>query len=73
MPIILNGVLIGFFASLIALGAFVVFLYYFNSVLEIYRIIPFRIRYFLAGILLLGPVLGLFVSFISLRRISLKI
>ncbi len=73
MPIILNGVLIGFFASLIALGAFIVFMHYFNSFFGIQKIIQLRNQYYLAGILLLGPVLGFFVSLISLRKISLKI
>ncbi len=73
MPIILNGVLIGFFASLIALGAFTVFMHYFNSFFGIQKIIQLRNQYYLAGILSLGPALGFFVSLISLRKISLKI
>ena len=73
MPIILNGVLIGLFASIISLVAFLVFIHYFNNYFAIHRIFPFRLRYFLGGILLLGPVLGFFVSLISLRKITLKI
>ncbi len=73
MPIILNGVLIGFFASLISLGAFLFFMQYFNSYFEMHKIIQFRLRYFLAGMILLGPVLGFFVSLISLRKITLKV
>ena len=73
MPIILNGVLIGFFASVIALGAFAVFMHYFNSFFGIQKIIQLRNQYYFAGILLLGPVLGFFVSLISLRKITLKI
>lgn len=73
MPIVLNGVLIGLFASIISLGIFLIFLNYFNNYFKLYEIIHFRLRYFLGGMLLLGPVLGFFVSLISLRKITLKI
>ena len=73
MPIVLNGVLIGFFASIISLGVFLVFIHYFSNYLRIHDIIHFRLRYFIGGMLLLGPLLGLFVSLISLRKITLKI
>ncbi len=73
MPIVLNGVLIGLFASIISLGVVLIFLNYFNNYFRIHEILHFRLRYFLAGILLLGPVLGFFVSLISLRKITLKI
>ena len=73
MPIILNGILIGLFASIIAVGAFWVLLDYFNNYFRFHEIIQFRIRYFLAGLLALGPLLGLFVSLISLRKITLKV
>ena len=73
IPIILNGMLIGIFASLIALGVFWIFLNYFSSYFRIHEIIHFRLRYFLGGLLLLGPALGFFVSLIALRKITLKI
>lgn len=73
MPIVLNGVLIGLFASIISLGVFLIFLNYFNNYFRIHEIIHFRLRYFLGGMFLLGPVLGFFVSLISLRKITLKI
>ena len=73
MPIVLNGVLIGLFAGIISLGVVLIFLNYFNNYFRIHEILQFRLRYFLAGILLLGPVLGFFVSLISLRKITLKI
>jgi cell division transport system permease protein len=73
MPIVLNGVLIGLFASIISLGIFLIFFNYFNNYFKLYEIIHFRLRYFLGGMLLLGPVLGFFVSLISLRKITLKI
>ena len=73
MPIILNGVLIGLLASIISLCAFLVFVHYFSSFFQMHEIIHFRLRYFLGGMLLLGPLLGFFVSLISLRKITLKI
>ena len=73
MPIVLNGVIIGLFASLISLGVFLIFLNYFNNYFRIHELIHFRLRYFVGGMLLIGPVLGFFVSVISLRKITLKI
>jgi len=73
MPIILNGMLIGLFASIIAAGCFILFIYYFDNFIGIHRILNFRKAYYLAGLLLIGPLLGLFVSTISLRKINLKI
>jgi cell division transport system permease protein len=73
MPIILNGVLIGLFASIIAVGIFWILLSYFNYYFHLHEIIQFRLRYFLAGLFALGPVLGFFVSLVSLRKITLKV
>lgn len=73
MPIILNGMLIGLFANIIAAGCFIFFIYYFDNFIGIHRVLHFRKDYYLAGLLLIGPVLGLFVSTFSLRKINLKI
>lgn len=73
MPIILNGVLIGLFASIISVGIFLILLNYFNYYFRLHEIIQFRLRYFLAGLFALGPVLGFFVSLVSLRKITLKV
>lgn len=73
MPIVLNGLLIGLFASIIACGLFLLFLHYFDSFFGIKRLIQFRNHFYLGGILLIGPFLGLFVSIFSLRKINLKI
>lgn len=73
MPIILNGVLIGLFASIISVGIFLILLNYFNYYFHLHEIIQFRLRYFLAGLFALGPVLGFFVSLVSLRKITLKV
>jgi cell division transport system permease protein len=73
MPIILNGVLIGFFASIIALGLFLVMIHYFDSLLGVQSVRQFKNHIYLAGIILLGPFLGFVVSLFSLRKINLKI
>ncbi|MGA7837304.1 MAG: permease-like cell division protein FtsX [Ignavibacteriaceae bacterium] len=73
MPIILNGVLIGFFASIIALGLFLVMIHYFDTLLGVQSVRQFKDHTYLAGILLLGPFLGFIVSLFSLRKINLKI
>jgi cell division transport system permease protein len=73
MPVILNSIISGFLAGLIALGFFILFM----SLIDIYIS---KINFFEAGrylylifILGLGPVLGLLVSLISLRKLTLKI
>jgi len=73
MPIILNGILIGFFASLIALGLFLVVIHYFDTLLGVQSVRQFKDHTYLAGIILLGPFLGFIVSLFSLRKINLKI
>lgn len=73
MPVILNSMISGFLAGLIALGFFILFLSLIDNYIS-------KINFFEAGrylylifVLGLGPVLGLLVSFISLRKLSLKI
>lgn len=73
MPIILNGILIGLFASLIALGLFLLMIHYFDTLLGVQSVRQFKNHFYLAGIILVGPFLGFIVSLFSLRKINLKI
>lgn len=73
MPIILNSAIIGLLAGLIALGIiWVLYIYAKEFLLSIDNIIPTKIE-FIGLLLLLGPAIGIFVTILSLRKISLKI
>ncbi|MGD8305836.1 MAG: permease-like cell division protein FtsX [Ignavibacteria bacterium] len=73
MPIILNGILTGLLASLIALV-----IYYFVSVqaMQFKLISSFISRYqiyYLASLILIGPALSFIVTVFGLRKVTLKI
>ena len=73
MPIILNSAITGFLATTIALA--IVWLLYFyvkGFLLSIDNVIPNKIE-FIVILLSLGPIIGILVTIISLRKISLKI
>jgi len=73
MPIILNSAITGFLAGSIALA--IVWLLYFyvkGFLLSIDNVIPNKIE-FIVILLSLGPIIGILVTIISLRKISLKI
>jgi cell division transport system permease protein len=73
MPIIINSALIGSFAGLIALSIIWVIYFYLKGFLgSIDSIIPNKID-FIILLLALGPVIGILVTILSLRKISLKI
>ena len=73
MPIILNSAIIGLLAGLISLSVIWAVYYYFRSyMLSIDKIIVNKYE-FIILLLLLGPVIGILVTILSLRKISLKI
>jgi cell division transport system permease protein len=73
MPIILNSAIIGLLAGFIALGIVVVaYNYIKNYFTSIDEIIQNRVE-FIILLLLIGPIIGILVTILSLRKISLKI
>ena len=73
MPIIINSALTGLFSGLIALGIIWFIYFYLNGFLgEVDKVIPNKIE-FIVLLLALGPVIGILVTILSLRKISLKI
>jgi cell division transport system permease protein len=72
-PIIFNGILIGFFASIISLVIFILFIYYFDNYIGVQKFLTFNSYFYLIIILSVGPLAGLLVSIFSLRKITLKI
>jgi cell division transport system permease protein len=73
MPIILNGIFIGFFAGVIALGIFYFLFHYFELFLGSFGITNLYKPYYLPVIICIGPALAILVSIVSLRKVSLKI
>jgi cell division transport system permease protein len=73
MPIILNGIFIGFFAGAIALGIFYFLFHYFELFLGSFGITNLYKPYYLPVIICIGPALAILVSIVSLRKVSLKI
>ncbi|HED38391.1 MAG TPA: FtsX-like permease family protein [Ignavibacteria bacterium] len=73
MPIILNAVLEGFFAGIIAIGLIGIFLLYFRNHAIIRYLFSFHDIIYFIFLICLGPFIGALVSIVSLRKITLKI
>jgi len=73
IPIVLNGIIIGFIASLITISIFILYVTYIDRYINLLRIFNLRNEFYLTGILLTGPFIGFIVSIFSLRKITLKI
>lgn len=73
MPVILNAMISGFLAGLIAMGFFILFISLIDNYISKINFFGTGIYFYLCFILGLGPVLGLSVSIISLRKLTLKI
>lgn len=73
MPIILNSAITGLFAGVIALGIVITSYHYIRKYFpSIDEIVGNKIE-FIVLLLALGPIIGIIVTIISLRKISLKI
>lgn len=73
MPIVLNSAITGFFAGIIALGIVITAYHYIRKYFpSIDEIVGNKIE-FIVLLLALGPIIGIIVTIISLRKISLKI
>ncbi len=73
MPIILNSAITGLFAGIIALGMIIVAYHYLRKYFPSIDDIIVNKLEFIIMLLALGPVIGIIVTIISLRKISLKI
>ncbi len=73
MPVILNSMISGFLAGLIAMGFFILFISLIGNYISKINFFGTGVYFYLCFIMGLGPVLGLFVSIISLRKLTLKI
>ena len=73
MPIILNSAITGLFASIIATGIVLAAYTYIRKYFETIDSVITNKYEFLLVMLFIGPVIGIIVTIISLRKISLKI
>jgi cell division transport system permease protein len=73
IPIILNGILIGFIASLISIIIFLLYITYIDKYINLLKIFNLRNEYYFIGVLLLGPFIGFIVSIFTLKKVTLKI
>jgi cell division transport system permease protein len=73
IPIILNGILIGFIASLISIIIFFLYITYIDKYINLLKIFNLRNEYYFTGVLLLGPFIGFVVSIFTLKKVTLKI
>lgn len=73
IPIILNGILIGFIASLISIIIFFLYITYIDKYINLLKIFNLRNEYYFIGVILLGPFIGFLVSIFSLKKITLKV
>ena len=62
IPIILNGILIGFIASLISIIIFFLYITYIDKYINLLKIFNLRNEYYFTGVILLGPFIGFIVS-----------
>ncbi|HSD64863.1 MAG TPA: permease-like cell division protein FtsX [Ignavibacteriaceae bacterium] len=73
MPVILNSMISGTLAGLIAVGFFILFMSLIDNYISKINFLGTGGYFYLVFALILGPVLGFFVSIISLRKLTLKI
>src|ERR1035438_4157097 len=73
IPIILNGIFIGFIASLISIIIFFLYITYIDKYINLLKIFNLRNEYYIIGVLLLGPFIGFIVSIFTLKKVRLKI
>ncbi len=72
MPIILNGFFIGVFSTIILLLIGYLIVYFISDYLSLRQLLRFEDKISLILLSVLGPVIGITVSIVSLRKISLK-
>lgn len=73
MPVILNSMLVGLIAGLISTAIFMLFISVFTEYINKINFLGTSKYIYLGLLICVGPFLGLIISTISLRRLSLKI
>ena len=73
IPIVMNGILIGFLASLVSIIIFLLYITYIDKYINLLKIFNLRNEYYYLGVLLLGPFIGFIVSIFTLKKVTLKV
>ncbi len=73
MPVILNSMVVGLFAGLISTAIFILFISVFADYISTINFMGTSKYIYLGLLICVGPFLGLVISIISLKRLSLKI
>lgn len=73
MPVILNSMITGLLASLIATGILILFISVFADYISIIKYLGTSKYIYLGVLISIGPLLGYIISTVTLRRLSLKI
>ena len=73
MPVVLNSMIVGLLAGVISTGIFILFVSVFADYISMINFLGTSKYIYLSLLIFVGPFLGLAISLISLRRLSLKI
>lgn len=73
MPVILNSMIAGLLAGIVAAAFFILFISVFDNYISILNILGITGYFYPILIICTGPFLSLLISFLSMRRVSLKI
>ncbi len=73
LPVILNSMIVGALAGVISTGIFILFISIFADYISMINFLGTSKYIYLSLLIFVGPLLGLAISIISLKRLSLKI
>ncbi len=73
LPVILNSMIVGVLAGAVSAGIFILFISFFADYISMINFLGTSKYIYLSLLIFVGPFLGLVISIISLKRLSLKI
>ncbi len=73
LPVVLNSMIVGVLAGVVSTGIFILFISVFADYISMINFLGTSKYIYLSVLLLAGPFLGLIISLISLKRLTLKI
>lgn len=73
LPVILNSIIVGLLAGILSTAIFILFISIFTNYISMINFLGTSKYIYLSILIFVGPILGLTVSMISLKRLSLKI
>ena len=73
IPVILNSMITGLIASLVSAGILILFVSTFTDYIRVINFLGTSKYIYLGVLISIGPLLGLIISYLSLKRLTLKI